>query len=501
MSAAPEPFPSVPGPTTPHPLSLRSAILWAIAAAACFHFAQLIPYAGYLLVGFYVGLLNLTRVNNARHGFRWGVVLGWMIYVPHLAFFWTVFVSDGQTVGAKLVGGVAVFALWMVLPVWLGLFLCLATWLRRWTRPTLWIWLIPVAWTGIEYFRGELYPLKFSWLSAGYAFAPAPWMMPLGVLGMYGVGFTLCLVAAFTFWGWKRSRVGVILLVAGSLYSLVFLGSVLTARAEVSKPTLTALPVGGVQLEFPSEREVHKQLDRLIAQHPEVVLCVLSEYTFEGPVPDSVRQWCRENERYLVAGGKDPLSATNFYNTAFVVGPHGTVVFKQVKAVPIQFFLDGLPAPEQRVWHSPWGRLGFCICYDLGYTRVTDALVKQGAQAIIAPTMDVASWGGQEHLLHARVAPIRAAEYGIPIFRLTSSGLSQDVLGSGRVLASGSYPGQGEVLVATLELPRTGSRPLDRWLAPACVLATAGTGFSVVLATLRHTLARRRLKGSNPDRA
>jgi hypothetical protein len=32
-------------------------------------------------------------------------------------------------------------------------------------------------------------------------------------------------------------------------------------------------------------------------------------------------------------------------------------------------------------------------------------------------------------------------------------------------------------------------------------LATAGTGFSVVLATLRHTLARRRLKGSNPDRA
>ena len=93
--------------------------------------------------------------------------------------------------------------------------------------------------------------------------------------------------------------------------------------------------------------------------------------------------------------------------------------------MPIQFFKDGLPAREQRLWDSPWGKIGLCICYDLSYARVTDRLVRLGAQAMIVPTMDVVDWGQREHELHARVAPIRSAEYGIPIFRVASSGISQ----------------------------------------------------------------------------
>ena len=46
--------------------------------------------------------------------------------------------------------------------------------------------------------------------------------------------------------------------------------------------------------------------------------------------------------------------------------------------------------------------------------------------------MDVADWGRHQHELHARVAPVRAAEYGIPIFRLASSGISQGVNRPGR---------------------------------------------------------------------
>ena len=132
----------------------------------------------------------------------------------------------------------------------------------------------------------------------------------------------------------------------------------------------------------------------------------------------------------------------NFYNTAFVVGPDGTVVFRQVKTVPIQFLKDGLPAPEQKLWDSPWGKIGICICYDLSYTRVTDRLVRLGAQALIVPTMDMMEWGEAQHKLHARVAPVRAAEYGIPIFRLASSGISQCVDRTGRVHGYRSLPGR-----------------------------------------------------------
>src|SRR6185295_5939558 len=105
------------------------------------------------------------------------------------------------------------------------------------------------------------------------------------------------------------------------------------------------------------------------------------------------------------------------------------------------FFNDGLPAREQKLWNSPWGKLGVCVCYDLSYRRVVDELIRQGAQALIVPTMDVAEWGEQQHRLHARVAPVRAAEYGVPIFRLCSSGISQLVDDRGKVLSSAPFPG------------------------------------------------------------
>ena len=123
--------------------------------------------------------------------------------------------------------------------------------------------------------------------------------------------------------------------------------------------------------------------------------------------------------------------------------------------------------------------LGICICYDLSYTRVTDRLVEQGAQLIICPTMDVETWGRHQHELHSRVAPVRAAEYSIPIFRVASSGISQAVGGSGNVIKQTSMPGNGEIFSAQLRLPHRGTLPLDRYLAPLCV---GGTG--IILATL-----------------
>jgi predicted amidohydrolase len=223
-------------------------------------------------------------------------------------------------------------------------------------------------------------------------------------------------------------------------------------------------------MEFPNEGILPKALDKVVTKHPDAQLLVLSEYTLNGPVPESLKQWCRDHSRYLIVGGKDPATNGNFHDTAFVVGTNGEVVFKQAKSVPIQFFKDGLPAQKQEVWDSPWGKIGICICYDLSYARVTDRLVRQGAQLLIVPTMDVEDWGRHEHELHALVAPVRAAEYGIPIFRLASSGISQAVSWDGRIVAQASFPGSADILSAQLRLPMRGSLPLDRFLAPFCVL-------------------------------
>lgn len=163
------------------------------------------------------------------------------------------------------------------------------------------------------------------------------------------------------------------------------------------------------------------------------------------------------------------MNGKNFYNTAFVIDPRGEIVFRQVKSVPLQFFKDGLPAPRQAVWESPWGKIGFCVCYDLSYRRVMDRLVELGAQALIVPTMDMADWGIRQHELHALVAPVRAAEYGIPIFRLASSGISQVVRSDGTVSNSAGCSSQGAAIHGVITLPQRGSLPVDRWLAPASV--------------------------------
>jgi apolipoprotein N-acyltransferase len=437
---------------------LTSILLWVVVAAAAFHAAYASGNTSPLIVLYLFALLQLARTDRWRKAFYSGLAVGLLIAVVRLAFFWRVFL-----------GGAA--ALWVVYAFWIALFVALARLCLGRLGPR-WGWLlIPFVWTGLEYFRSELYYLRFSWLNVGYAFAGAPWQGALKLVGTYGVGFLLMSVAAAAAFLWLKSRVqslGLLCLAVGG----VCLGGFLCGKESATQP-LATLRVAGVQMEFPSENEVLLRLNDVILSHPETELVVLSEYTFDGPVPAKVKEWCRKHGLYLIAGGKDPAPGTNFFNTAYVVGPGGDIVFRQVKAVPIQFFKDGLPAPEQKLWNSPWGKIGICVCYDLSYTRVTDRLVRLGAEALIVPTMDVVDWDSAQHELHARIAPVRATEYGLPTFRVASSGISQLVDRAGRVTASAPCPGDAATITGTLEMRGVGSRPLDRWLAPFATGVTA----------------------------
>jgi len=303
---------------------------------------------------------------------------------------------------------------------------------------------------------------------------------------VYGLGFVLATVAVIANLP-RATAARVITLVVGIA---AIWGWALVGGARIEVPGRNQVHVAGVQMEFPTEKEVLLQLTQLLRRHPETDLFVLSEYTFTEPVPAKVRDWCRKNERYLIVGGEAPAPEAQFYNTAFVIGPNGEDVFRQVKSVPIQFFKDGLPAPEHRVWESPWGRIGICICYDLSYKQVVDHLVKGGAEALIVPTMDVVDWGIEQHKQHARVAPLRAAEYRVPIFRLASSGISQVVDSLGRVQASAPCPGDGVELTGILRMGTPSRFPADHWLAPACVALTAICGCGLTARALREKFHR-----------
>lgn len=456
-------------------LGWKGGIGWSLTATGAFQLAHTVVDLWFLYGVFLFACLKLTGLRSNRVTLRVAWLLGLAVYGPQLKFFWTIF-------------GPAAVALWLVLATWLGVFLLLVRNVRQQFGAVAAVLLTPFLWTGVEYFRSELYFLRFSWLSAGYLWSDLPQLKWIALPGIYGVGFGLSALAAAIHALRPRVASGV------GFAALLLLGawSRLPVSVPSMDPTAINLKVAGVQLEFSSELELGESLEALRQAYPDTQLFVVSEYSFDGPVPGRIRNWCRTNRTYLVAGGKDFVNDDAFYNTAFVIGPAGEIVFQQAKSVPIQFFKDGLPAVRRQPWESPWGKLGICICYDLSYARVVDDLVRQGMQALIVPTMDVAFWGEDEHRLHARVAPVRAAEYRLPVFRLASSGVSQLVDRHGAVRSTAPFPGDGAVLAGTLQLASHGRLPVDRWLAPLSVAVTVAAIVALAIDSLRAWLRRRR---------
>ncbi|MCP5520886.1 MAG: hypothetical protein H7A46_05000 [Verrucomicrobiales bacterium] len=459
-SLTPDPTPHaaggvVDGDRSP-PLPTGLALGGAVVVVATFQLGVLYPALAALGLVWLGGLFALRRVASPRWAFYLGTAIGLGMYAPQLAFFWTVF-------------GPAAAVLWLILAFWIGLFLLLLHRCERRLGPWATPWLAPVLWFGLEYFRSELYPLRFSWFTAG-SLLPVPELAPvLRLFGVYGSGALAMLLAAWCVRVWESGarRVfrgtyrGLAVLAVG-----LVLGGLAMALGGYQRTAAGKVRVAGVQFEFPGLPEVLEGLNSLLAAHPETELILLSEYTLDGPPPPRLLRWCLEHARWLVVGGKAPQEGDRFLNTAFVINPMGEVVFQQAKSVPIQFFNDGEPAPGTRVWDSPWGPLGIAVCYDASYTRVIDRIVHQGAMALLLPAMDVEPWGAHQHRLNARVTRIRAAEYGLPVFRVASSGISQLTDSRGGLRATAGFPGQGEVLAGELSWPamHPPTRPLDRYL-------------------------------------
>jgi apolipoprotein N-acyltransferase len=460
-------------------LSWREALWIALAGMVAFQLAYTYASCSFLIAVYLWSLFQLTRLATSRHAFYFGLGVGFATCAPQAMFFWEIF-------------GPAAIGLWCVLAFWIALFVSLGRLSRREFGPLVGVVLLPFLWTGLEYFRSELYFLRFSWLSPGLAFAKTLSWLPMRYVGVYGIAFVIMTGISMCS---LLSRKPQIYTSLGLLLYLGILTNLTPPRILNASSLPSDLRVAGVQMEFPSELEALDGLNKLVQAFPQVRLLVLSECTFDGPVPEIVKNWCRKNQRYLIVGGKDAIDKTNYYNTAFVIGPDGTIIFKQAKCIPVQFFKDGLPATGQKLWNSPWGKLGICICYDLSYSRVTDELVRLGAQAIIVPTMDVVDWGRHQHELHARIAPTRAAEYGLPIFRLASSGISQAVNLDGRVLTTAPTPGEGAMLSTTLRLPGSGTIPPDRVMARICVGVTAAASVWFIFSCVR----KRKISLENPN--
>lgn len=429
-----------------------------------------------LIVGFAWAMCELATEPTSRRAFYGGLLAGLFSYAIQLGFFWNIF-------------GPAALILWLILATFMGLFtLCLWRVRGAWSGWPV-VLLAPVLWVGWEFFRCELYYLRFAWLSLGSTFADREcigWAMALGCYGASGVimlaGAALSQLRGKPKWIAGAATLAGFVLLAGlgqpnpepSSDEHLEVHALLTNKQSLVKLTAPApfqlatnapqntFQIGGIQTEDAALPETLAALALLADKKPELQVLMLSEYAFDDPVPPQIIAFTKAAKRYLVAGGKEP-SGADFENSAYVVGPDGTVIFRQTKSVPIQFFKDGLAAREQNVWESPWGKIGLPICYDLSYARVGDEFIRKGAQALLVPAMDRMSWGEKAHRLNARMTRIRAAEYQIPIFRLASSGISQWVLPDGQTALQTPTGNNFNVLAGEITCGAPGQVPLDRY--------------------------------------
>jgi apolipoprotein N-acyltransferase len=463
-------------PQSDKSLPMTGALLLGLVAAVGYWIAFATECGAAAILVAIPCLCALGRSRTDRQAFYGGVAVGVLAYGPLLAFFWSVF------------GPVAI-ALWLVAGFPVGAFLLLLRKALLRLGDNAAMWLTPMLWTGVEYFRSEVWQLKFAWLLPGQAMAFVPGVR-MAAVGVYGLSFIIAIIAAMI----VSRRVA--LRAIGVVAALV-LAELMYVPALPPSPVDGTLHVAGVQIESAGVEAVAGALDRLAEAHPEAQILVLSEYTFVDVVPQSVRDVATKYHRYLVAGGIQWLDAKRFYDTAFVIGPDGRDVASQGKSVPVQFMDDGLPAARRQVWESPWGKIGIGVCYDVGYARVMDDFVRQGAAGLIVPTNDPMHWGEFERrMLHGRLAPIRAAEYGIPVFGVWSSGVSHLTDRYGRVIATAGFPGQGAFISGPFDLGAPGRVPPDRMLAVAMMF---GTGlFAAYLAGC--WISQRVRKSSPPGR-
>jgi len=161
--------------------------------------------------------------------------------------------------------------------------------------------------------------------------------------------------------------------------------------------------IGGIQLNAqPGDNlgNISRQIQMAKTRFPWLDMIVLGELasfglgvsraeTMPGPTEDFFCSLAKKHNIWLVNGSLYELSGTDIYNTCSVINPDGQVVVRHRKLFPfLPFEKDVTAGDSHTIFDIPGkGRFGVSICYDMWFPETTRALVAQGAEVILHPTL------------------------------------------------------------------------------------------------------------------
>ncbi|WP_449067352.1 apolipoprotein N-acyltransferase [Prosthecobacter sp.] len=367
-------------------------------------------------------LMALLRGRTPRGAFCLGMAWGMLAFGTGLSWMWLLF-------------GPLSPALWAVLAFFPALFGGLVAQAERRGLSGGWQALfMALAWTGTEFVRCELMPLRFPWLHLGLGLEPWPLVSWIGV---YGLGF----VAAWVVAALATRRL--------QLAALLMGGALLAWLMEVRWVKEPELAVTTIQAET-APLKTYLELSRKAPVGTRLI--VWPEYAVSKDVRLSaageltaIQDLATSAGALIVFGTQTRKGGAKWQNTALTV-TDGRIVGEHGKNHTVHLFDDGERGPAAAAFditlgdgrtRPPFhGKMATPICFDCDFHDVVRRMVLDGAQFLAVPSMDAASWSARQHIQHAQLFRVRAAENRRCMVVAASSGVSQIIDQSGRATAS-----------------------------------------------------------------
>ncbi len=273
-------------------------------------------------------------------------------------------------------------------------------------------------WLTMEFYRSEIFYLKFPWMTPGLGLGPTC-ISP--VLGVSGASFLIILAGALIFQKRRQCVTGGVMMVALLVLMLV----------QKNRPSPENAPVHVLAVqseEFSLERYLELTDEALVK--PDLVLW--PEYALSYDVrqqPQDMKQLfalVRERNTTLIVGTQTQIGEgmSEWYNTALTLNENG-ILGEHYKNHTVHFFDDGVAGTEAKAVETSRWKIGTPICFDCDYQDVIRRMVADGAEFLAIPSMDGAHWGDKEHYQHAELFRHRAAENGRWVAVAATSGVTQ----------------------------------------------------------------------------
>jgi len=315
---------------------------------------------------------------------------------------------------------------------------------------------IPVCWVAVEFFRSELWWLKFPWLALGYSqWNHLPLLQLASLGGVYGLSFLIVLVNGVVFrsllvkrsdagfrWGRHLSPLIIIIIIMG--IALYWGNWVIGARTHLKGSLGTEqIVVAAIQDESFVQEKLMTATREAARESPRFIIWPECS-TFLLPSEKEKRlasfvDLAKASNAYLVTGFFEffGFGRKRFENYALLFSPKGKIIGKYTKIHLIHFIEWGFEkGKDYGIFETEHGKVGIQICFDLDYEDLTRRMVRLGAEMFFVPGLDPVFWGKWEHLQRSAMAPLRAVESRRWIVRAASSGMSQIIDPYGRIIDS-----------------------------------------------------------------